>query len=522
MDSNATNRKRNQLFIHLYGSSSVIHFLLNQWVDMNSAIISPFFGMASYLVLLAFFSSKIKERVLQLAVLFAMNLYVFILNFESLSSITLVFFVVPIIAAALYNDTKPIILLAIVTSFEFLLLITVFDRFTARAPLPYIQLSIIVFFIAVLSITLLHSIYFSRYWKQLEMKNASMEKALLSKEGYLQLFFETAKDAIAVFDSNNKIIAVNPAFEELYGWTSEECIGKSPPLYPLDMKEDAERRTWEVQQGKSYSLLETVDARKDGTRFHAQVTLSPIFDQFGKVIATSIISRDMSYQKESEKMMLQSEKLKLAGEIAAGVAHEIRNPMTVISGFVQIMHNDPKHQFPEYTALIQSEMERINLIISEFLVLAKPQASALKKFSIQSALDDILLLFGPELNLHGIMVKKDWREDFQVNGEEHHVKQVFINLLKNAIESMEDPGEIWILLKAENDSMLSISFNDSGKGISEKDLGEIFQPFYTTKATGTGLGLLISQKIIQEHQGDLVISSTLGVGTAATILLPVE
>ncbi|WP_256204248.1 PAS domain S-box protein [Planococcus faecalis] len=310
-----------------------------------------------------------------------------------------------------------------------------------------------------------------------------MEKALLSKEGYLQLFFETAKDAIAVFDPNNKIIAVNPAFEELYGWTSEECIGNTLPLYPQDMKEDVERRTLDVQQGKSYSLLETIDLRKDGSRFHALITLSPIFDHSQKVVATSIISRDISYQKESDKLILQSEKLKLAGEIAAGVAHEIRNPMTVISGFIQMMHRDPKHLFPEYTELIQSELDRINLIISEFLVLAKPQAVTQKKFSIQQALEDILTLFGSELNLNGIELKKEWQEDFQVNGEEHHLKQVFINLLKNAVESMEQPGKIRITITSEKHNKFSISFEDSGIGISEKDLDGIFEPFYTTKAS---------------------------------------
>lgn len=522
MESNIINRKRSQLFIHVYGFASIFHFFLNQFVEMNAAIISPLFGIFSYALLLVLFFTQLTDQALQLAVLFAMNLYVFILNVESLSSITLVFFVVPIIASALYNDTKPIVILALATSVEFTLLLTVFDRFAARASLPYIQLAVILFFVAVLSITLLDSIYFSRHWKQLEIKNATMEKALVSKEGYLQLFFETAKDAIAVFDSNNKIIAVNPAFEELYGWTSQECIGKSLPLYPQDMKEAAEVRTREVQQGKSYSLLETVDVRKNGSRFHAQITLSPIFDHSGKVIATSIISRDISYQKESEKLILQSEKLKLAGEIAAGVAHEIRNPMTVISGFVQMMHHDPKHLFPEYTALIQSEMDRINLIISEFLVLAKPQAAALKVFSVQRALDDILLLFGSELNMNGIKLKKEWKEDFQINGEEHHMKQVFINLLKNAVESMEEPGEVRISLKAEGDSSFSISFEDSGMGISEQNLEDVFEPFYTTKANGTGLGLIVSQKIIQEHKGSLTLSSAAGVGTTAKILLPTE
>src|SRR5690606_15696627 len=217
MESNVIKHRRNQLFIHLYGFAGIFHFLLNQLVEMNTATVSPIFGIISYSVLLSLAVAQVNDRTLQFMVLLAMNLYVFILNFESLSSITLIFFVVPIIASALYNDTKPIVILALLTSAEFMLLLTVFDRFAVRAPLPYNQLSMIMFFIAILSITLLDSIYFSHYLKQLESKNASMEKALLSKEGYLHLFFENDKDAIAVFDSNNKVIAVNTAFAELYG-----------------------------------------------------------------------------------------------------------------------------------------------------------------------------------------------------------------------------------------------------------------------------------------------------------------
>src|SRR5690606_12502916 len=106
---------------------------------------------------------------------------------------------------------------------------------------------------------------------------------------------------------------------------------------------------------------------------------------------------------------MQSEKLKVAGEIAAGVAHEIRNPMTVISGFVQMMQSDKEFPYKEYTQLIQSEIERINLIISEFLVLAKPQASVYKKISINKILTDIVILFGPEFNLHGVSIGGNWK-----------------------------------------------------------------------------------------------------------------
>ena len=518
MESKLINRKRSQLFIHIYGILSISHFLLNQITDINAAIVSPIFGVSTYLLLLLFIT-KMNERMLQYAILSAMNVYIFILNFEASAPITLIYFVVPIIICALYNETKPILFLGLITAIEFVLFYTIYDRFVPGAVLSYTQLSIVVFALSVFLLTLLHSIYFSRYWKQLESKNASMEKALLSKEGYLQLFFETAKDAIAVFDRDENIIAVNPAFEELYGWTLEECIGKTLPIYSLENTLAVKMRAQQVLSGKSYSLLETEDIRKDGRRFHSQVTLSPIFDDSKKVIATSMISRDISYQKESEKLIIQAEKLKLAGEIAAGVAHEIRNPMTVISRFIQMMHHDPKHSFPEYTELIQSELDRINLIISEFLVLAKPQAATLKNFSIQKALDDILLLFSSELNMNGITLVKDWEKDFQLNGEEHHLKQVFINLLKNAVESIQESGEVRVSLKAEEGDMFSISFEDSGKGISKNDLDEIFEPFYTTKASGTGLGLIVSQKIIQEHSGKLSISSTEGIGTVATVLL---
>lgn len=518
MESKLINRKRSQLFIHIYGALSIFHFLLNQITDMNAAFISPFFGISTYLFLLLVIT-KMNECMLQYAILFAMNLYIFILNFESSAPITLIYFVVPIVICALYNETKPLLFLGFVTAIEFVLFLSIYDRFVPGKSLSYIQLSIVVFTLSVFLLTLLHSIYFSRYWKQLETKNASMEKALMSKEGYLQLFFETAKDAIAVFDSDEKIIAVNPAFEELYGWTAEECIGQTLPIYSLENTLAVKMRAQQVRKGRSYSLLETEDVRKDGSRFYSQITLSPIFDHTKKVIATSMISRDISYQKESEKLIVQTEKLKLAGEIAAGVAHEIRNPMTVISGFIQMMHHDPKHSFPEYTELIQSELERINLIISEFLVLAKPQAATLKNFSIQKVLNDILLLFSSELNMNSITLIKDWEKDFQLNGEEHHLKQVFINLLKNAVESMDQAGEIRVSLRTEKNNSFSVTFTDSGKGISEQDLNEIFEPFYTTKASGTGLGLIVSQKIIQEHNGKLSISSAEGIGTVAKILL---
>lgn len=451
-----------------------------------------------------------------------MNIYLFILNIESLSAVTLVYFALPLIAAALSNEMRPMLVLLIATLAEVFFLIFFLGQLDRTPTESYNNLSILTFLVITVLVTVIHTFFFSRLWQQMQDKNKSMEEALISREGYLHLFFETAKDAMAVFDTDNRVIAINPAFEKLYGWSAEDSYGKQIKAYPAEKEEIAAMQAHELLQGKSFTLLDTVDMKKDGTRFHANLTLSPIFDKEGNVIATSLISRDITYQKESEQMILQTEKLKLAGEIAAGVAHEIRNPMTVISGFIQIMQGDPAHPYPQYTRLVQSELERINLIISEFLVLAKPQAPQIKDYDLRKLIRNLSLLFSSEFNLKGIVFTEYWSDehDFVLSGEENSIKQVLINLLKNAIEALPPEGSIHLAVSRNVQGMVSVSISDNGSGISEENLQRIYEPFFTTKENGTGLGLLISQKIIQDHGGSLNITSRIGEGTRVEILLP--
>lgn len=524
MERVATKSFRNNMLIHLFGLGHLMHVLIHLITQETLALHSSGFGIFAYLLLLGLYQKKINERMLEITILLLMNLSVFVLNFESVAAVNIVYFAIPIIASALYYDTLPTVGLGILSALEILLLAFVFDQLGGRAPMTYVYLTLFVFIAYVLAMTILHSIFFRDVWMRIEEKNESMERALLSKEGYLHLFFETAKDAIAVFDKDNKIIAINPAFEKLYGWSLEECIGRSLPLVPPEHYEEVAERTLRVQQGESFSLLETQDLKKDGSQFDVQITLSPIIDKEGVVIATSVISRDISYKKDAEKLILQTEKLKLAGEIAAGVAHEIRNPMTVISGFIQLLGRDSSDSYNEYTTLIHSEIERINLIISEFLVLAKPQASNTRELSLKKVVGDIIMLFGPEMNMRNITFHSKWeQEDYVITGEEHQLKQVFINLLKNAIEAVDGldrPGHLELIVGGHPNNQVSLRLQDNGTGISPETLDLIFEPFYTTKSTGTGLGLLISQKIIQEHKGILTIESHEGMGTIATTLLP--
>ncbi|TAA73133.1 ATP-binding protein [Planococcus salinarum] len=518
--SNA-NSQKNTLFLQIFGFSSLLHIALNTIFTFNAAVYAPVFGLFVY-VTLWLLKRRFGVTALRFLLLYAMNIYMFILNIESLSAVTLVYFSLPLLTAALLSEFRPMAMLSIATLLEVLILVFFFGQLERMPSQQYNHLSIFTFLIIVLLFTFSHTFYFSRLWQQLQERNKSMEEALISREGYLQLFFETAKDAMAVFDKENRVITINPAFEKLYGWSAEDSFGTKIKPYPKEKEEVAELQALELLKGKSFTLLDTVDMKKDGTKFHAQITLSPILDRNQEVIATSVISRDISYQKESEQLLLQSEKLKLAGEIAAGVAHEIRNPMTVISGFMQIMQQDPEHPYPQYTQLIHSELERINLIISEFLVLAKPQAPVVRNFSLRKLIGNLTLLFSSEFNLKGIVFKEEWtgEEDYTLSGEEHSLKQVFINLFKNSAEAIHSQGTISLAISTADCKTVSIKISDSGIGMSPESLSRIFEPFYTTKENGTGLGLLISQKIIQDHGGSIKLSSKAGKGTTAEVLLP--
>jgi len=273
--------------------------------------------------------------------------------------------------------------------------------------------------------------------------------------------------------------------------------------------------------GHLHSSFETKDMKRNGTFFDAQLTLSPIYDKSGEMVAMSVITRDISYRKEAEKIIVQSDKLKLAGEIAAGVAHEIRNPMTVISGFIQMMNADDRHPYQTYTKLIESELERINLIISEFLILAKPHVRTTKEFNLEKTIHDIVVLYSSELNLRGIVLTESWNvPNAVVVGEQNQIKQVLINIIKNAIEAFKKEGALHISTYFENEDYVSIHIEDNGVGMTQEVINQIFEPFFTTKTTGTGLGMMITQKIIQEHGGKISINSRLNKGTVVSISLP--
>lgn len=339
---------------------------------------------------------------------------------------------------------------------------------------------------------------------------------------YLHMFFEQANDAIAVVDLEDRIIDMNPAFEKLYGWNRDECIGEVISIVPETNRIAASERFERLKKGESISAFETVDLRQDGSLVHVQLSMSPIYNKEGDMLAISIISQDITYKKNAEKRILQSEKLALAGEIAAGVAHEIRNPLTAVSGFIQMMNEDKESPYYTYTQIIQSELERINLIISEFLVLSKPHIDDVKKLSITNVCLTIATFLQFEFQSKNIQFTQCIpQDDYFIWADENQIKQVLLNILRNAIEAVHDHGQISLSLHANDNNSITIQLKDDGIGMDASTLAQIFDPFFTTKENGTGLGMMLTSQIIRSFNGNICIDSSKEAGTTVEITFPI-
>ncbi|MNC21457.1 Sporulation kinase E [compost metagenome] len=314
---------------------------------------------------------------------------------------------------------------------------------------------------------------------------------------------------------------VNSAFEDLYGWSAEEIIGSKLDFVPPFKAEEGFE--WhseqELEQGRSFVLAETIRLHKDGTEVNVSISESPIYNEEGQIAAFITISRDMTEHNKMEDLLRRSEKLTTVGRLAAGVAHEIRNPLTTLRGFLQ-MQQSMKMINEMHTDIMLSELDRINLIVSEFLILAKPQAVHFEVKDVRFTLGDVISFLDSEAHLHNIEFQVDFSQTpILIHCEENQLKQVFINVLKNAMEAMPTGGMIKLLVE-EDDRKAVIRVIDQGEGISKERLKKLGEPFYTNKEKGTGLGLMVSQRIIEAHKGLLEFDSELGKGTVVTVTLP--
>ncbi|MBE1446992.1 ATP-binding protein [Paenibacillus sp. OAS669] len=222
-----------------------------------------------------------------------------------------------------------------------------------------------------------------------------------------------------------------------------------------------------------------------------------------------------------EEHMLRSEKLRVVGELASGMAHEIRNPLTTIKGFLQISKSDNYNIKPWYD-LIMDEITRMSMLTAEFLQFSKPHATQFKVHSIKDCIQRVISLLDSETSRLGHHIDfESSSEPLMMLMDQDKMLQLLLNLIKNAFEAMPDEGLVRIRLTKDKDHAV-IEISDTGQGIPEHELDQIFLPFYTTKESGTGLGLSICHKIVQDHEGTMEVESQIGKGTKFTITVPLS
>lgn len=227
----------------------------------------------------------------------------------------------------------------------------------------------------------------------------------------------------------------------------------------------------------------------------------------------------------TEEQLRRAEKLSTLGEMSAVLAHEIRNPLGSIRGTAEILRDDykvgdPKHEFIEIQI---KETERINHLVEDFLRMARPQFSEMKSCSLAEELETIVTLTHNDATKRGVGLVLETLDDdmYYILGNGEKLRQAFLNIVLNALQATGSGGTVTITAKKCGDK-IEIVFKDSGSGISEESLEHIFEPFYTTKVDGTGLGLAVTKKIVEAHAGTIVIESEIGKGTTVIVRLPVE
>ncbi|MEH7107888.1 ATP-binding protein [Bacillus sp. JJ1764] len=384
-------------------------------------------------------------------------------------------------------------------------------------PLFHLQYLFFVLVGVTLGVLLIES--YSKLYR-LNNRLTEMYKMIEEGESKYKLIAENTSDLIKVMNRDHSICYFSPSHEQVLGYHMEELekIELCQFIHPEDVALFRSKIV-DIFQKRESDSMEFRLLHKDGSWIEFESRCMPVSGENQEIEHIVIISRDISERKKSEAILLQSEKLSIVGELAAGVAHEIRNPLTTIKGFVQLVK--AQNSSFEYSELLLNELERIETITSEMLALGKPQAVKLVRTDLRDLLENTLELLSPQALMNGIQFNLQWEDElFYMIGEKNQLKQVVLNVLKNAIEAMPLGGEISIDLKKDGEAIGLITIKDQGCGIPAELLPRLGEPFYSLKEKGTGLGLMICHKIIKQHNGTIRYSSMENEGTVVEIRLP--
>lgn len=347
---------------------------------------------------------------------------------------------------------------------------------------------------------------------------------LANEKGLLETIFNAVREGLIVLDHNGKITYANRAAGQLLGFSSDTVIGDSIQRHLREIEWDRVLKLDEKEWSRLVSReIEITYPEHRFLDFYV-VPLSPETpDESGAVV----ILRDVTRDREHEAQTIESERLNALTLLAAGVAHEIGNPLNSLNIHLQLLEREMESLPPEKRGNLKElvdvskkEVVRLDQIITQFLRAIRPTQPNLERGSVANVLRETLTFLKHEIKDRDVLVEVECPDDFPtVQLDANQIKQAFFNIIRNAIQAMPNGGLLKISMTS-TDRFVSISFKDSGPGIAPEELSQIFEPHHTTKAEGSGLGLMIVQRIVRDHGGQIEVHSEPRMGTTFTIFLP--
>jgi two-component system, NtrC family, nitrogen regulation sensor histidine kinase GlnL len=368
-------------------------------------------------------------------------------------------------------------------------------------------------------------------------KRFNTTKGRPSSSGQLEAFeaiFSSMSEGFLILDLEQKILQLNHSAERILGVSREAILGKDIAKFlPEDLKW-SELLLDSGEESRSVLLRNHSWENRAGENFVTDFSLSPILDTDGEMQGWLILIRDVSRIQRLEEEKRNGERLAMMGTVAAGLAHEIKNPLGGIKGAAQLLLREVEDQHQkECLEIITKESDRVNNLISDLLTFSRPRKTARKSVNINQILNTLLTLQEQDKGSNDIKIRRGFDPSLpKIQGDPDQLTQAFLNLIRNAFEAISKKGELAIGTKMmmgykihgeknKKWQMVEVTIQDNGCGMNKREQEALFTPFFTTKKRGTGLGLALTQRIIHEHHGMIQFDSQKGKGTKVQVYLRV-
>lgn len=363
--------------------------------------------------------------------------------------------------------------------------------------------------------------------RAIKVENLRLREQIERAERYLAHLVDSVNEAIISTDSDGRILSFNKAAEGLWGMKTEAAVGRVIDELFLKGKHPqyVERIIAETKEKGNFEG-EFLFLKSDGTAFPGHLNTSLVREEeVGRGIVAVV--RDLTEEKRLQQQLVESQKLASLGKVVEGVAHEVRNPLLSIGGFARRISNQLEEDSPyrKYLHAIIKDVGRLEKMVSdieEYVTFLKVHKLSYKALNAADLLNRVFEEFRERMSSAKVSSSLNVPSDLpMIYANEVYIRELFSCLIENAIEAMPDGGELAAGMRVEGNYLVT-DISDTGRGIPEEKLGEIFDPFFTSKMSGAGLGLTKCHMIVSEHQGYIRVSSTPGKGTTFSIGLPIE